>query len=123
MSDKVNGVLNCWDEDFIAEIVDLLNSDDFFSNVPGESITKKDQLIAVYGGLGYVLGQKNKNLILCHPREHNSVTQRICDAKNIIYTIITLHPPPSPGFNTIIFGLTHRGSGNSNSNSNSNTNP
>ena len=65
MIDKMNAVQNCWHDDFIKEIVDVLNSPDFFSQIPGESVTKKDQLIAVFGGLGYVLGQKTKNLILC----------------------------------------------------------
>jgi hypothetical protein len=62
MIDKINCANGVWHADFVEEIIDLLRSPNFFSQIPGESITKKDQLIAVYGGLGYVLGIVNSIL-------------------------------------------------------------
>ena len=100
----VHGVTNVWTDQTLEEISDLMHTEHFWLNRKGESFIK------VYGG-SYVLGQKVDDMQLVLGATHQELTDRICCAHNLIYTVIHLENPAAPGFNTLIFGLNLSGSG------------
>lgn len=69
-----------------------------------------DAFIRSFGG-PYVLGQNEGKLKLIKGSPHTPLTEKICLGHNLVYEMIHFEKPPSPGFNTIIFGLNLRRSG------------
>ena len=43
--------------------------------------------------------------------KHQTITDMMCRAHNLVYTAVHLQFPAPPGFNTLIFGLNLTGSG------------
>ena len=100
----IHGVTNVWADQTLEAISDLMHTEHFWLNRKGESFIK------VYGG-SYVLGQKVDDMQLVLGATHQALTNRICCAHNLIYTVIHLENPAAPGFNTLIFGLNLSSSG------------
>jgi hypothetical protein len=91
----IHGVTNLWTDQTLEEMSDLMHTEHFWLNRKGESFIK------VYGG-SYILGQKVDGMQLILGATHQALTDRICCAHNLIYTVIHLENPALPGFNTLI---------------------
>lgn len=104
LAGTIHGVTNVWLEESLEEIRELIHSDRFWLNRKGESFVR---------GFGspYVLGQRKDDLTLLLSSPHDTVTSQIARAHNLVYTAVHLEFPASPGFNTIVFGLSLAASG------------
>ena len=93
----------------LAAIDALMHSPNFWTK------RKPDSFIRAFGG-AYVLGQaavaegQRAKLKLIHGAPHTALTQMVCRAHSLIYTLIHLKPPVAP-INTLIFGLNLRSAG------------
>jgi hypothetical protein len=100
----IHGVTNVWHPETMAAVTTLMETPNFWCR------RSFDALIRAFGG-PYVLGQHEDNLVLVHGAPHTVLTEKMCRAHNLVYTIVHLVPPIAPGFNTIIFGANLRGAG------------